>query len=381
MKDVRVIAFYLPQFHPIPENDAWWGKGFTEWTNVAKATPQFKGHVQPKIPADLGFYDLRLPESRQAQADMAKKYGVEGFCYWHYWFGNGKQLLQRPFEEVLASGSPDFPFCLGWANHSWSNKTWNKNKTFQADTMFMEQIYGDEEDYRAHFESVLRAFRDPRYITVDGKPLFYIHDPIHFDGVDRFICLWRKWAEEAGLPGIYFVGHVESVGVLNKGVSHDYMNDAAENYSSALSLGLDAVNSNGMRRGQMNAAGKIGVFRNRLLNHLVDSSKLELYDYKSVLTGMFTEEDSWENVYPTVIPRWDRTPRRGHGADIYLNESPELFEDAMGRVLELVKDKQPQHRIIFLRAWNEWGEGNYMEPDLQWGTGFLEALKRSLDKD
>lgn len=380
MKNVRFIAFYLPQFHPIPENDRWWGKGFTEWTNVAKATPQFRGHVQPKIPADLGFYDLRLPESRQAQADLAKEYGIEGFCYWHYWFGDGKQLLQRPFEEVLKSGEPDFPFCLGWANHSWSNKTWNKNKTFQSDTMFMEQKYGDDDDYRNHFQSVLRAFRDPRYITVDGKPLFYIHDPLRFDGLEHFLKLWRNLADEAGLPGIYFVGHVESVGVLNKGVGHDYMSDAAENYNRGLALGLDAINSNGMRRGEMNAVGKMGVIWNRLLNHLVDSSKLEVYDYGKVMEGMYTAEDCWENVFPTVIPRWDRTPRRGRGADIYVNESPELFGKTVDRVIDMVQSKKPEHRIVFVRAWNEWGEGNYLEPDLQWGRGFLEALKRSLDK-
>jgi hypothetical protein len=380
MKDVRVIAFYLPQFHPIPENDKWWGKGFTEWTNVAKATPQYKGHIQPKVPADLGFYDLRLPESRQAQADLAREYGIEGFCYWHYWFGNGNQLLQRPFEEVLESGEPDFPFCLGWANHSWSNKTWNKNKAFQSDTMFMEQTYGDEKDYRIHFEYVLRAFQDSRYITVDGKPLFYIHDPLRFEGVDRFIELWRKWAVEAGLSGIYFVGHVESVGVLNKGIAHDYMGDAAENYKKGFSLGLDAINSNGMRRGEMNAVGKMGVFKNRVLNHLVDSSKLELYDYKRVMEGMYTDEDSWENVFPTVIPRWDRTPRRGRGADVFVGETPELFEETMDRVINIIGDKESEHRIIFLRAWNEWGEGNFMEPDLQWGRGFLDALKRSLGK-
>lgn len=380
MKNARFIAFYLPQFHPIPENDRWWGKGFTEWTNVAKATPQFRGHVQPKIPADLGFYDLRLPESRQAQADLAKEYGIEGFCYWHYWFGDGKQLLQRPFEEVLKSGEPDFPFCLGWANHSWSNKTWNKNKMFQSDTMFMEQKYGDDDDYRNHFQSVLRAFRDPRYITVDGKPLFYIHDPLRFEGLEHFLKLWRSLADEAGLPGIYFVGHVESVGVLNKGVGHDYMSDAAENYNRGLALGLDAINSNGMRRGEMNAVGKMGVIWNRLLNHLVDSSKLEVYDYGKVMEGMYTAEDCWDNVFPTVIPRWDRTPRRGRGADIYVNESPELFEKTVNRVIDMVQSKKPEHRIIFVRAWNEWGEGNYLEPDLQWGRGFLEALKRSLDR-
>lgn len=169
--EARVIAYYLPQFHPIPENDNVWGPGFTEWTNVAKARPVFHGHYQPRIPADLGFYDLRLPETREQQAQLAREAGVEGFCYWHYWMGNGKRLLQRPFDEVLNSGKPDFPFCLAWANHDWKTNTW-KNKG--GNQMICEQLYPGDEDYIAHFNYVLKAFKDHRYITVDGKPLFLI---------------------------------------------------------------------------------------------------------------------------------------------------------------------------------------------------------------
>lgn len=169
----RLLALYLPQFHPIPENDLWWGKGFTEWTNVGKAQRYFRNHYQPRVPADLGYYDLRVAETRQAQADMAREYGVEGFVYWHYWFGNGKRLLERPFNEVLACGEPDFPFALAWANESWrgfAHGITNRN-------MLIEQLYGGVEDYTAHFRAVLPAFRDHRYITVDGKPLFMIYKP------------------------------------------------------------------------------------------------------------------------------------------------------------------------------------------------------------
>ena len=150
----RVIAFYLPQYHPIPENDEWWGKGFTEWTNVAKARPLFRGHYQPHIPADLGFYDLRMPEVRAAQARLAREAGIEGFCYWHYWFGGGKRLLERPFQEVVASGQPDFPFCLGWANHDWTNKTWTRRSAFSQEQILMKQTYS-EEDYERHFQALL----------------------------------------------------------------------------------------------------------------------------------------------------------------------------------------------------------------------------------
>lgn len=197
-KKARVIAFYLPQYYPVPENDKMWGKGFTEWTNVAKAKPQFKGHYQPQIPADLGFYDLRLPQVRIEQAKMAREYGIEGFCYWHYWFGNGKRILEMPFDEVLKSGEPDFPFCLAWANHSWSNKTWQKANGITKEVTFLEQTYPGDEDYILHFNSLLPAFRDKRYITVDDKPLFMVYDPTNIPDNAHFIELWNKLAVENG---------------------------------------------------------------------------------------------------------------------------------------------------------------------------------------
>ena len=207
-KKARVIAFYLPQFHPIPENDKWWGKGFTEWTNVAKAKPLFRGHDQPRIPADLGFYDLRMPEVREMQAELACEAGIEGFCYWHYWFGNGRMLLERPFREVLDSGKPKFPFCLGWANHSWSTKTWIDKKGAVGNAVIAEQTYPGVDDYRMHFDYLLPAFKDRRYIKVDGKPIFVIFAPLDIPDVSSFISLWRRLAQEAGLNGIHFVGIV-----------------------------------------------------------------------------------------------------------------------------------------------------------------------------
>lgn len=195
-KKARVIAFYLPQYHPVEVNDKYWGKGFTEWTNVAKAKPLFPGHYQPQIPADLGFYDLRLPEVRKAQADMAREYGIEGFCYWHYWFGNGETVLDMPIKEVLRTGEPDFPFCLGWANHSWSNRTWSKNKFYEQNIVFLEQKYLGQKDYTDYFYSVLPLFKDKRYITVDGKPLFLIYAPQDIPDTEVFLSTWQKLAVE-----------------------------------------------------------------------------------------------------------------------------------------------------------------------------------------
>jgi lipopolysaccharide biosynthesis protein len=182
----RAIAFYLPQYHPIPENDDWWGKGFTEWTNVAKAKPMFKGHYQPRLPADLGYYDLRIPEVREAQAQMAAKHGIEGFCYWNYWFGNGRQILERPLNEILATGKPDFPFCLAWANETWSG-IWHGNPK----KILIEQKYLGDKDYTSYFNYLLKAFNDPRYITVEGKPLFCINAPHQIPDIVAFTDKFR----------------------------------------------------------------------------------------------------------------------------------------------------------------------------------------------
>ena len=199
--NARLIAFYLPQFHPIPENDLWWGAGFTEWTNVAKAKPLFQRHYQPRSPADLGYYDLRVPEVRVAQAKLARDAGIEGFCYWHYWFA-GKRLLERPFNEVLNSGEPDYPFCLGWANESWSG-IWHG----APNRILMEQTYPGTQDYERHFYAVLDAFQDARYIRVRNKPLFVIYRPLEIPKCSAFLEQWQTLASKNGLDGIHFVAH------------------------------------------------------------------------------------------------------------------------------------------------------------------------------
>ena len=212
---ITSIAFYLPQYHPCEENNIWWGKGFTEWTNVAKAKPLFYGHKQPNIPSELGFYDLRLEEVRIAQAELAKQAGISAFCYWHYWFGNGKRLLERPFNEVISSKNPDFPFCLAWANHSWYAKTWDKKGTKK---LLIEQTYPGKDDFIAHFNELLPAFKDKRYLKYGNKPIFVVFKPldIEFD----YISLWNDLAIKNGFDGVYFIGQCsakEKNAVLNKG--------------------------------------------------------------------------------------------------------------------------------------------------------------------
>lgn len=380
----RVIALYLPQFHPIPENDKWWGPGFTEWTNVAKAKPLFRGHKQPRIPADLGFYDLRLPEVREQQAQLAREAGIEGFCYYHYWFGNGKQLLERPFNEVVASGKPDFPFCLCWANHTWSNKTWQRKSAVQKDSVLIEQTYPGKEDDIAHFMSLLDAFKDPRYMTVDGRLLFVVYNPYDFKNVTGFINTWRQLAEEHGLPGFFFVGMTPSTLTLkiNSDGSRQRtlpnLKSSADIYNIILSLGFDAVNSFGKRRGEMLYEGKIRNLTKVVLRHMgLPAGKIK-YDYAKTVKNFFAPEDSWENVYPTIMPQWDRTPRVTTFDGVYVNATPEKFKQHIQKAISLIKDKADKNKILFMKSWNEWGEGNYVEPDLEFGHGWLNAIKEAL---
>lgn len=380
----RVIALYLPQFHPTPENDRWWGPGFTEWTNVAKAKPLFRGHQQPRIPADLGFYDLRLPETREQQAQLAREAGVEGFCYYHYWFGNGRQLLERPLQEVVASGKPDFPFCICWANHTWSNKTWERKSAVQKNSVLMEQTYPGTEDDIAHFNTLLPMFKDRRYMTVDGKLIFAIYDPFGFKNVQQFIATWRRLAEENGLPGFHFIGMTPSTLTIRTapdGTRQRVMpnlKSSAEIYRRVLDLGFDAVNSLGKRRGEMLYEGKWKNIAKTVLRHIGFPTGSMRYDYERTVRNYFAPEDTWENVYPSILPQWDRTPRVASMDGVYVNATPEKFENHIRQALSLIKDKQPEHRILFLKSWNEWGEGNYVEPDMEWGHGFIDAIHNAV---
>lgn len=377
----RVIAYYLPQFHPIPENDKFWGKGFTEWTNVAKAKPLFKGHYQPRIPADLGFYDLRLPEVREQQAQMAREAGIEGFCYWHYWFGNGKRLLQRPFNEVLQSGKPDFPFCLAWANHSWKTTTWENGG---KDRMIVEQRYLGEEDYTMHFQEVLPAFRDKRYITIESKPLFAIFDPYNFRDVSNFIKTWQRLAKENGLKGIYFIAMSNSTSTLQRNADGTLkrvapnLQSSERVYKDLLNLGFDGINSFGKSRAEMLCMGKYMRIVKKLLHQYLPFLPTHCINYEKITQHFFAPEDSWQNVYPSIFPQWDRTPRAGNSEGVYIKATPTSFKKHIQDALNVIKNKDVEHQILFLRSWNEWGEGNYVEPDLKYGHAFLDAIKETI---
>ena len=345
--NVRLIASYLPQYHPIPENDAWWGKGFTEWTNAGKAKPLYKGHYQPKVPADLGYYDLRVPEVREAQAEMAKEYGIEAFCYWHYWFGNGKRLLERPFNEVVSSGKPDFPFCLGWANETW-DLPWlgSRNK------ILIEQLYPGKEDHISHFNTMLPAFRDHRYLRVDGKLLFMVYLPFQLPEPAAFMELWQELARKNGLGGFYFIGQTTHY----------------QKIAEILKMGFDAVNT----------VRILDIDRGNLIRRLwkvARPKELRLFSYEKAVRFFVGQEEGAENVIPTIIPNFDHSPRSGRKGYIFHGSTPEIFRIHVKQVFDLIRHKPAEHRISFIKSWNEWGEGNYLEPDLVYGKGFLEVVR------
>jgi lipopolysaccharide biosynthesis protein len=348
-KRARAVAFYLPQFHPIRENDEWWGAGFSEWTNTAKARPLFRGHVQPQIPADLGFYDLRLAESRAAQADLARAYGVEAFCYWHYWFA-GRRILERPYEEVLATGQPDFPFCLGWANQTWSG-IWHG----AADRILIEQTYPGPEDDRQHFHHILPAFRDPRYFRVDGKPLFYVFRPELLPRPDEFVDRWQAMAAEAGLGGLHLVAEISDL--LGKGPK--YIDVERDGFDGGVYVRLPA-HADSRSTLLMRA-------RRKLLRHP------EVYRYDTTLVEAPSVVGGAET-YRCVYPNWDNTPRSGRRGLVITHSHPEAFRLQVRSAVESLKGRKADHRLLFVKSWNEWAEGNYLEPDLEHGKGFLQVI-------
>lgn len=354
---VRFIAFYLPQFHPTPENNEWWGPGFTEWVNVAKARPLFRGHKQPHIPADLGFYDLRVPEIRNSQAQLAAEAGIEGFCYWHYWMGGGKKLLNMPFDELVRTKEPNFPFCLAWANHSWYKKSWDLKA---KDKLLIEQTYPGVDDYKDHFFDLLPAFKDERYIKVKNKLFFIIYDPMSFTDIGTFIKVWRDLAEENGLNDFYFV-------------ATDF---DSRNKNRILKMGFDAIYNNDTYNihHHLNKIQKSWLYILRRFFHYPT-----VFKYKDAIKYMVIDDCKNNGVIPMIVPNWDHSPRSGTKGIILQDSTPELFEKIARRAINIVKDKPEEEQVVLIKSWNEWGEGNYMEPDIEFGHGYLNALKRAID--
>lgn len=350
---LRCVAFHLPQFHPIPENDAWWGKGFTEWRNVASALPVVPGHHQPHLPADLGFYDLRLPESRAAQADLARLYGVDAFCYYHYWF-TGRRVLQRPVDEIVASGAPDFPFCVCWANENWT-RAWDG----RSGQTLLEQHYSDADDL-AHIRHLLPVLADARYLRVGGRPALLVYRTELMPDPRRTADLWRGEALRAGVPGLYLV-RVESFAAD--------VDPASIGFDAALEFAPDwrhvrATPASRLRR----MAAHLGLQARGYREH-------RFADYDELVAAMLAKEEPEYRRIRCVTPGFDNSPRRRKDALIVGGSTPVAYGAWLQHVLEreAVRPSAGDDRLVFVNAWNEWAEGNHLEPCQLWGRAYLEA--------
>ncbi|MGH9189335.1 MAG: glycoside hydrolase family 99-like domain-containing protein, partial [Acidimicrobiales bacterium] len=334
----RILAVYLPQFHPVPENDLWWGRGFTEWTNVSRARPLFDGHYQPHLPGGLGFYDLRVPETRASQAALAARHGVEGFCYWHYWF-EGRRLLGRPFEEVLLSGQPDYPFCLAWANESWSRRWLGEDRD-----VLLAQTYSESDDLD-HARWLTGAFADRRYVRVEGRPVFLVYRPFDLPDPWRTTDVIRRECMKAI--------HIEPLLV---GV------DAYSPHLDARDIGFDATLGLEPLLGVVGDGGASG---------------LKVMDYAEGRTRMTAARQLGPS-YRSIFVGWDNSPRRGDDGIVFTDATPERFESGLRELVEAVSDRPFDDRLVFVNAWNEWAEGNHLEPDRRHGLAFLEAVSRAV---
>lgn len=361
---MKIIAFFLPQFHQIPENDKWWGEGFTEWTNVRKAKPLFKGHYQPREPFNDNYYNILNLEVQKWQAEIAKEYGVYGFCYYHYWF-NGKMLLEKPLEQMLISGEPDFPFCLSWANEPWTRR-WDG----QDDEVLIPQNYGDKEDWENHFKYLLKYFLDKRYIAIDGKPIFIIYRTSDIKNCEQIMEYWERRAKEHGLKGIYFIETLNSFQIapccnISKGILE---------FEPMYTISFDRHFSFRVKR-------KL----KRILNKLSGNNYfyLNILDYDYIWNRILKRENNCFNgkrLFLSAFTDWDNSPRRGSNAILFEGACPEKFERYLKMQIKRAREIY-NSEFIFINAWNEWAEGAYLEPDKKYGYGYLKAVKNALGSE
>ena len=370
---MKIIAFYLPQFHAFPENDEWWGKGFTEWTNVKSAKPLFKGHYQPRVPLNKNYYNLTDVNALKWQADIAKKYGIYGFCYYHYWF-DGHMLMEKPMELMLENKEVDLPFCICWANENWT-KAWAQHSR----KVLIAQTYGDRKDWERHFNYLLPFFKDKRYIYKDGMPVFVIYRPELIPTLRPMLELWDQLAKQNGLKGIVYMYQ-----------QHDYDHrtaDTGDLFSYAIEYEPGRVRGyypKFPKKEQQICSFKIS-FR-RGLNLLVNKLHLKQTKLSSVC---YSYDDAWKRILalkptdnklmPGAFVDWDNTPRYKSRASIFQGATPEKFERYLTQQICHARDDYKKD-MIFMFAWNEWGEGGYLEPDEKYGYGMLEAVHNALDK-
>jgi lipopolysaccharide biosynthesis protein len=352
-RQVRTVAFHLPQFHPIPENDEWWGPGFTDWINVATARPRFRGHRQPHEPGELGYYDLRVPEVRAAQAELASAHGITAFCYYHYWFA-GRRLLQRPVDEILRTGDPDFPFLLCWANEPWT-RAWDG----KTSSVLLPQTYSPADDVE-HLRSLAEAFADPRYLRIDGRPVFLVYRAFHLPDPVATTDRRRTEAARLGLGALYLCSVQTGPGERHPPAALGF--DAAVQFAPFYALeprGTKARVSKAVER-------RVGV--------TTRASRYRILDYEAVAAAHLAVEDIGYTRFPCVSPGFDNSPRRPErGATIITGATPDRYARWLGATVDRFVPPTPDENLVFVNAWNEWAEGNHLEPDRRWGREFLRA--------
>lgn len=356
---MKVLAMYLPQYHAIPENDAWWGGGYTEWTAVKNAKPLYKGHKEPRVPLNNNYYDLSDESGKvwQWQADLANKYGIYGFCIYHYWFC-GKQLLQKPMEILLKHPEININYCICWAN-----ETWRRNWYGQESTILMEQTYGDETAWTNHFNYLNAFFQDSRYIKIDNRPLVNIYHSNEIECLPEMLALWNKLAKQNGFDGIYIVS-----GMTSGATDHrENIIDAYYMFEPGYTLRHDLTQTEKINRSFKTALKRYcnRIFKTNFVENIIDIQMIYSHIEKRNLQ---------ENIYPATFPQWDNTPRTGTMGLSYIGSSPKLFKTH----LDKLKDKYVSRGFLYINAWNEWGEGAYLEPDEEYKYEYLTAIKESV---
>jgi len=345
----RLIAFYLPQFHPIPENDLWWGRGFTEWTNVVRAKPQFPGHYQPHLPGELGFYDLRLLEVQERQVYLAKLYGIYGFAFYFYWFA-GKRLLERPLQQYIEHAQLDLPFCLCWANENWTRR-WDGRER----ELLITQQYGpgDDESFIAY---IAKYLRDRRYIKINGRPLLIVYRPDLLPNARRTAQRWRAWCRDNGIGELY-LAYTQSFEARNPS-----------------SYGFDAA----IEFPPNNTSAPI---INEHIDSLNPAFRGTVYDWTVFVTQSRRYRSPGYTLFRGVNPSWDNEARRRGGGAIYLGSSPSRYREWLANAIHdtIERFDTTEERIIFINAWNEWAEGAHLEPDQKYGYAYLQATLDALN--
>ena len=360
---IKKIAFYLPQFHTIPENDEWWGKDFTEWTNVKKSQPQYRGHIQPEVPLNEEYYNLLDTEVQEKQAKLALEYGIDGFCYYHYWF-DGKLLLEKPMENMLQNKNITLPFCICWANESWS-RTWDGA---ESEVLIMQNYSDTLDGWKRHFDYLLPFFKDERYIKVDEKPMMIIYKPQLIENLEEMTVYWNQLAKQNGFEGIHF-GHQHVSSFEDSKVIENF--DFGIEFEPIYTVS-DMYKSTRSKSEKLNRAITSPKCFSRNISHKYFGRSL-LFDYDEVWSAILRREGR-KNISPGAFVSWDNTPRRGNRSLVFDGANPKKFEKYFAKQVQRAKEEYHSD-FIFINAWNEWAEGAHLEPDEQHGYGYLEAVR------